>query len=75
MDAGAKVATHPFKAMRPIHHRVPGVVVALMERPEVVVELSNDGLHLHPSLVAWVLATVGDDRAALVGGSSLAGST
>jgi N-acetylglucosamine-6-phosphate deacetylase len=66
VDAGAGVATHLFNAMRPIHHREPGVVVALMERPEVIVELINDGLHLHPSLVPWVLATVGDDRAALV---------
>src|SRR4030095_16237424 len=42
------------------------VVVALLERPEVVCELINDGLHLHPSLVRWVLETVGEARAALV---------
>jgi N-acetylglucosamine-6-phosphate deacetylase len=66
VDAGARVATHLFNAMRPIHHREPGVVVALMERPEVVLELINDGVHLDPSLVRWVLATVGHDRAALV---------
>jgi N-acetylglucosamine-6-phosphate deacetylase len=66
VDAGARVATHLFNAMRPIHHREPGVVVALMERPEVVCELINDGLHLHPSLVRWVLETVGEARAALV---------
>jgi N-acetylglucosamine-6-phosphate deacetylase len=66
VDAGAKVATHLFNAMRPIHHREPGVIMALMERPEVVCELINDGLHLHPSLVRWVLETVGEARAALV---------
>jgi len=66
VDAGARAATHLFNAMRPIHHREPGVIVALMERSEVVVELINDGLHLHPSLVRWVMATVGDDRAALI---------
>jgi N-acetylglucosamine-6-phosphate deacetylase len=66
VDAGARVATHLFNGMRPIHHREPGVVVALMERPEVVVELINDGVHLHPSLVPWVMATVGTDRTALV---------
>jgi N-acetylglucosamine-6-phosphate deacetylase len=66
VDAGARVATHLFNAMRPIHHREPGVAVALMERPEVVCELINDGLHLHPSLVRWVLGTVGEARAALV---------
>ena len=66
VDAGARVATHLFNAMRPIHHREPGVAVALMERPEVVCELINDGVHLHPSLVRWVLRTVGEARAALV---------
>jgi N-acetylglucosamine-6-phosphate deacetylase len=66
VDAGARVATHLFNAMRPIHHREPGVVVALMERPEVVCALINDGLHLHPSLVRWVLETIGKARAALV---------
>ncbi len=66
VDAGARVATHLFNGMRPIHHREPGVVVALMERPEVVVELINDGVHLHPSIVRWVMTTVGADRAALV---------
>jgi N-acetylglucosamine-6-phosphate deacetylase len=70
VDAGARVATHLFNAMRPIHHREPGVAVALMERPEVVVELINDGVHLHPSPVRWVMG-----RAQLVDGSSLAGST
>jgi N-acetylglucosamine-6-phosphate deacetylase len=66
VDAGARVATHLFNAMRPIHHREPGVAVALMERPEVVVELINDGVYLHPSLVRRVMATVGDGRGALV---------
>jgi N-acetylglucosamine-6-phosphate deacetylase len=66
VDAGARVATHLFNAMRPVHHREPGVVVAMMERPEVVCELINDGLHLHPSLVRWVLGTIGETRAALV---------
>jgi len=32
-DAGARVATHLFDEMRPIHHREPGVVVALMACP------------------------------------------
>jgi N-acetylglucosamine-6-phosphate deacetylase len=37
-----------------------------VERPEVVWELINDGLHLHPPLARWVLETVGEARAALV---------
>jgi N-acetylglucosamine-6-phosphate deacetylase len=49
--------------------------VALMERPEVVCELINDGLHLHPALVRWVLGTVGEARAALVSDAIAAAGT
>ncbi|QGF23445.1 N-acetylglucosamine-6-phosphate deacetylase [Raineyella fluvialis] len=51
IDEGARVATHLFNAERPIHHREPGLVVALLERPEVTVELIADGVHLHPAMV------------------------
>ncbi|WOQ16919.1 N-acetylglucosamine-6-phosphate deacetylase [Raineyella sp. W15-4] len=51
IDAGARVATHLFNAERPIHHREPGLIVALLERPEVVVEMIADGVHLHPAMV------------------------
>jgi N-acetylglucosamine-6-phosphate deacetylase len=50
VDAGATVATHLFTAMRPVHHREPGPVLALMEDPRVTVELITDGVHLHPAL-------------------------
>lgn len=66
IDAGATVGTHLFNAMRPIHHREPGPVVALMEDPRVTVELIADGVHLHPALYADVSRTVGADRVALV---------
>jgi N-acetylglucosamine-6-phosphate deacetylase len=66
VDAGATVATHLFNAMRPIHHREPGPVVALLEDPRVTVELIGDGVHLHPALIRHVWATAGTDRVALV---------
>lgn len=66
IDAGARVATHLFNGMRPIHHREPGPVVALLEDDRVVVELINDGVHLHPAIVRDVLRTAGADRVALV---------
>jgi len=66
IDAGATVATHLFNAMRPVHHREPGPVVAALEDPRVTVELVTDGVHLHPALHRLVTADVGPDRVALV---------
>jgi N-acetylglucosamine-6-phosphate deacetylase len=64
--AGARVATHLFNGMRPLHHREPGPILALLEAPEVVVELVGDGVHLHPSIVAHVAQVAGSVRTALV---------
>jgi len=66
IDAGATVATHLFNAMRPVHHREPGPVIALVEDPRVTVEMITDGVHLHPALYRTVTGTVGRDRVALV---------
>ncbi|GHD05468.1 N-acetylglucosamine-6-phosphate deacetylase [Zhihengliuella salsuginis] len=64
--AGARVATHLFNAMPPLHHREPGAVAALLEDPRVTVELIGDGVHVHPSLIGHVRAAVGDGRVAIV---------
>ena len=66
IDAGATVGTHLFNAMRPVHHREPGPVIALLEDPRVTVELITDGVHLHPALYRDVTHTAGPDRVALV---------
>lgn len=57
LDAGASGATHLFNAMKPIHHRAPGPIVALMDHPTAALELIVDGTHSHPSLVTWVAET------------------
>jgi N-acetylglucosamine-6-phosphate deacetylase len=66
IEAGARVATHLFNAMRPIHHRDPGPIIALLADPRVTVELIADGTHLHPALHRFVTRAVGPDRVALV---------
>src|SRR6185312_12248610 len=66
IDAGATVGTHLFNAMRPVHHREPGPVIALMEDPRVTVEMITDGVHLHPALYREVMQSVGPDRIALI---------
>lgn len=55
IDAGARVGTHLFNAMRPLHHRDPGPVGALLDAP-VDVELVADGVHLHPAVLRTVFA-------------------
>lgn len=64
--AGATHATHLFNAMRPIHHRDPGVITACLNEPQVLAEVIPDGVHLHPHIVRLCLRTKGADRAALI---------
>jgi N-acetylglucosamine-6-phosphate deacetylase len=65
-DAGARVATHLYNAMRPQHHREPGPVAAALEDERVTIELINDGVHLHDALCALAFATAGSRRTALI---------
>jgi N-acetylglucosamine-6-phosphate deacetylase len=64
--AGARVGTHLFNAMRGLHHREPGPIPALIEAPDVIVELINDGVHVHEAVARLVANRVGHDRLALV---------
>jgi N-acetylglucosamine-6-phosphate deacetylase len=66
IDAGATVGTHLFNAMRPIHHREPGPVIALLEDPRVTVEVIADGVHVNPALYRHVTRSAGPDRVSLV---------
>jgi N-acetylglucosamine-6-phosphate deacetylase len=65
-DAGARVATHLYNAMRPQHHRDPGPVAAALEDVRVAIELINDGVHVHDALCALAFATAGPARTALI---------
>ncbi|GAA2805734.1 N-acetylglucosamine-6-phosphate deacetylase [Kitasatospora paracochleata] len=66
VEAGATVATHLFNAMPGIQHRAPGPIVALLEDERVTVELINDGIHLHPSVLDLAYGTAGAERVALI---------
>ena len=66
IDAGATVGTHLFNAMRPINHREPGPVIALVEDPRVTVEMITDGVHVDPALYRHVCRNVGPERLSLV---------
>ena len=66
LDAGATVGTHLFNAMRPVHHREPGPVVALLDDPRATVEVIADGVHVHPAMLRRAVTTKGAGRVALV---------
>jgi N-acetylglucosamine-6-phosphate deacetylase len=66
IDAGARVGTHLFNAMAPVHHREPGPAVALLDDDRVTVELVTDGLHVHPALWEHVVRSAGTGRVAAV---------
>lgn len=53
-DAGARFVTHLCNAMRPLHHREPGLAGAALEDPRVRLSLIVDGVHLHPAAVRMV---------------------
>lgn len=64
--AGASVGTHLFNGMRPVHHREPGPVIALLDAPNVVCELVADGVHLHDGTLTFATSVAGPERAALI---------
>ncbi len=61
-DAGINHVTHLFNAMPSLHHRDPGPLAAIFERPDVTVQVIADGVHSHPSVVRLAWAAVGPGR-------------
>jgi N-acetylglucosamine-6-phosphate deacetylase len=51
VSAGARMFTHLFNAMRPIHHRAPGVAVAGLLPSAALAALIADGAHVHPAML------------------------
>ncbi len=62
---GASILTHAFNGMRGIHHRAPGPVVAALRSDHVTLEIINDGVHVHPGVVATAFAAA-PGRVALI---------
>lgn len=64
--AGISVGTHLFNGMRSAHHREPGPALSLLDSPQVVVELINDGEHVHPAVARVAVRAAGEGRLALI---------
>ncbi|MDO8210356.1 N-acetylglucosamine-6-phosphate deacetylase [Conexibacter sp. CPCC 206217] len=66
IEAGARAVTHAFNAMRPLHHRDPGLLGAALERDELTCELICDGVHVDPVAARLLLRLKGPNRTMLV---------
>lgn len=66
IDNGAAHVTHMFNAMRPFHHREPGVVLAALLHNELKVELIADGVHVHPAVMKLIYKIKGDGGILLI---------
>lgn len=73
IDNGAAHVTHMFNAMRPFHHRNPGVVLGGLLRNELKIELIADTLHVHPAVMELLLKLKGASGIILVSDSIRAG--
>jgi N-acetylglucosamine-6-phosphate deacetylase len=65
-DAGARLVTHLFNGMGPLHHREPGLAGAALDDDRLVATMIADLVHVHPAVVRlaiackWKLALVSD---------------
>ncbi|MEW6003380.1 MAG: hypothetical protein AB1638_12155, partial [Nitrospirota bacterium] len=67
--SGATGITHIFNAMRPFHHRDPGIAaLALIDR-NLYIEVIADGFHLHPGTLELIFAIKSLDRILLISDS------
>lgn len=55
MDAGCKMATHSFNAMRGLHHREVGVTGAILLDPRIYNEINCDFIHVCPQMIEILL--------------------
>ncbi|MEC4675744.1 MAG: amidohydrolase family protein [Nitrospirota bacterium] len=64
--AGASGITHIFNAMRPFHHRDPGLACLGLLDMDLYIEVIADGIHLHPRTLELVFNLKRLDRIILV---------
>ncbi len=66
IEAGARHATHTFNAMRPLNHRDPGILGAVLTDERITADIIADGVHLDPAIVRMFLTLKGANHAVLI---------
>jgi N-acetylglucosamine-6-phosphate deacetylase len=67
--AGATGITHIFNAMRPFHHREPGLAGLGLIDEDLYIEVIADGIHLHSGVMELIFSRKRLDRIILVSDS------
>ena len=66
VDAGARLVTHCFNGMTPLHHREPGLVGVALSDDRLAVSLIADLVHVHPAALAIAFCAKGPGGVVLV---------
>jgi N-acetylglucosamine-6-phosphate deacetylase len=64
--AGARHATHTFNAMRPLDHRNPGILGAVLTDGRVSADIIADGVHIDPAIVKLFANAKGLENTVLI---------
>jgi N-acetylglucosamine-6-phosphate deacetylase len=59
---GITHVTHLFNAMASLHHRDPGPLAAIFERPDITCQVITDGVHIHPAVLRLAVHALGPER-------------
>lgn len=73
IDHGARVVTHFFSAMRPIHHRIPGMTLTSLFDDRIFLELILDNVHIATNAIAIPLHFASDRILGITDALSVAG--
>lgn len=63
---GISHMTHCCNAMRPLHHREPGPLGAIVGSPNVFGEVIADGIHVHPVMLDILVRLLGAERVIVI---------
>ncbi len=64
--AGAEHATHTFNAMRPLDHRDPGILAAILDGDSLSADIIADGIHVDQPVVRLFLRLKGEAKSILI---------
>jgi N-acetylglucosamine-6-phosphate deacetylase len=66
IDAGATHATHTFNAMRPLDHRNPGILGAVLADDRVSADIIADTVHINPAVMKLFARAKGPEQTVLI---------